>query len=210
VNFESTTGVLKLDHAENFHGTIAGFSTLDGTQANSDQLDLADINFDSPTLTKTFTNDVLTVNDGTNTAVIHFSGTVGTLVFAADNNEINGVAGTSGIIVYDPPAPNQPTGVTMNDPGPAPTPTSMVMHDPGPAATDNFAFDFRGLGLPPAGDNQLLSNVPQFGQSTSASWQGGWHGAHDEGHDTIGDGHDAFTQTGVLKAHLHAAEFHFV
>ena len=33
INFSTTTGILKLDNAQSFHGTVSGLATLDGTQA---------------------------------------------------------------------------------------------------------------------------------------------------------------------------------
>jgi hypothetical protein len=83
------------------------------------------------------------------------------------------------------------------------------MHDPGPAATDNFTFNFKGPGQSARGDNHPF-NMPQFGQPAFANSPGGWNGVHDEGHGVIGEGLDTFTLTGVLKAHLHTADFHFV
>ena len=115
VTFASNTGMLKLDNAQSFHGTVAGFSTTDGTQANSDQIDLANINHKSASFSESFdsNSDTLTVTDGTNTAVIKFTGNVGTLNFVDDGHLINGVAGTSGTMVYDPPASTPSPGAVM-------------------------------------------------------------------------------------------------
>jgi hypothetical protein len=38
VTFSTTTGMLKLDNAQSFHGTISGLVRLDGTQLNFDQI----------------------------------------------------------------------------------------------------------------------------------------------------------------------------
>jgi hypothetical protein len=99
----------------------------------------------------------------------------------------------------------------VNDPGKAPAATSMVMHDPGPA-TDNFAFNFGGFGHSVGADFHPAWDSSQPGHPTFASSQVAWNGAHDEGLGASmgGEGHDSFTLTGILKAHLHAADFHFV
>jgi hypothetical protein len=216
--------MLKLDQAENFHGTVSGFSTADGTQAHSDQIDLADINFNSTHFSETFANDVLTVSDGSHSAVIQFSGAVGNLQVAADNNEINGVAGTSGTIVYDPPAAGQSiSGVVMQDPGPAPGST-IVATAPnqtlsGPAgsavitAGDTFVFNFADVGRATVTDFHPLSDILQFNSSIFGNAQAALNATQDDGHGNTViaiDGHDSITVTGVLKAQLHASDFHFV
>jgi hypothetical protein len=70
VTFSSTTGMLVLDQAQNFHGLVAGLGTSDGTQAGSDQIDLANINFHSADFSEQFNaaTDTLSVSDGANTA----------------------------------------------------------------------------------------------------------------------------------------------
>ena len=231
VQFNSTTGMLKLDQAENFHGVVSGFSTTDGTQAHSDQIDLADINHHASGFNEQFNpgNDVLTVTDGTNTAIIQFSGSVGNLQFADDGNLVGGVAGTSGTIVYDPPATQSVapvagqslSPVTMQDPGPAPSNT-VVATAPnqtltGPAAVgaagDTFVFNFAGVGNTTVTDFHPLSDILQFGNSIFGNAQAALNATQDDGHGNTViaiDGHDTITITGVLKAQLHASDFHFV
>jgi hypothetical protein len=231
VVFKSTTGVLKLDQAENFNGVVSGFSTTDGTLANSDQIDLADINHHSSSFSEKFnsTTDTLTVTDGAKTAVIHFTGNVGNLNFADDGNLVGGVSGTSGTIVYDPPSASPRVGpVVMHDPGQGVTP--VTMQDPGPApstivatapnqtlsgfgASDNFVFNFAGVGHTTVTDFHPLSDALQFGNSIFADAQAGLNATRDDGHGNAViaiDGHDSITLGDVLKAQLHAADFHIV
>jgi hypothetical protein len=232
VVFKSTTGMLKLDQAENFNGLVSGFSTTDGTLANSDQIDLADINHNSSSFSEQFnsTTDTLTVTDGTKTAVIHFTGNVGNLNFANDGNLVGGVSGTSGTIVYDPPSNSQSVGpVVMHDPGQGVTP--VTMQDPGVApsstivasapnqtlsgfaASDNFVFNFAGVGHATVSDFHPLSDTLQFGNSIFANAQAALNATHDDGYGNAViaiDGHDTITLGGVLKAQLHAADFHVV
>ncbi|MBR0784598.1 FecR domain-containing protein [Bradyrhizobium iriomotense] len=105
-NDSGTTGTLAIEHAADFTGTINGFAG-DGTVANSDLLDLKDIDFS--TLTgATYTENadhlggVLTLSDGTDTATIKFAGSysIDSFQFVSDGN--------GGTLVVDPP-----TGPTL-------------------------------------------------------------------------------------------------
>ena len=212
--------MLKLDQAENFKGVVSGFSTTDGSQADSDQIDLADINHHSSSFSELFNpaTDTLTVTDGTNTAVIHFTGTIGTLNFVDDGNLVNGVSGTSGTIVFDPPSTSQAVGPTVvHDHGHAPHDTMAAVaqnQTPGSsAAGDNFAFNFAGVSRATGTDFDPLSDSLHFGKSVFSKVQAALNAAQDEGHGhaAIGvDGHDSITAGGVPKAQLHAADFHIV
>jgi len=234
VTFSTTTGTLKLDSAQSFHGTVSGLGTLDGTQTNSDQIDLANINHHSASFSDQFNSvtDTLTVSDGTNTAVIQLTGNYssGSFNFVDDGNQIGGVSGTSGTIIYDPPNTSQSVGpVVMHDPGQGVTP--VTMQDPGPtpsstivatapnqtlsgfAASDNFVFNFAGVGLTTLTDFHPLSDTLQFANSIFANLQAILNATLDDGHGNTViaiDGHDSITLAGVLKAQLHGADFHII
>jgi hypothetical protein len=220
VAFSSTTGVLKLDQAENFAGVITGFSTTDGTLANSDQIDLADINHHSLSFSEQFnsTTDTLTVSDGTKTAVIHFSGNVGQLSFADDGNTVGGVSGTSGTIVYDPPSTSQSVNsIVMHDPGPAASSiviaTTANQTLSGLAASDNFVFNFAAVGHATITDFHPSSDTLQFTKSIFANLQAVLDATLDDGHGNTVisiDSHDSVTLNGVIKAQINANDFHFV
>jgi hypothetical protein len=221
VTFSSTTGTLKLDNAQNFHGVVSGFSTTDGTQAHSDQIDLANINHDSLSFSESFNtvNDVLTVTDGTNTANIQFTGTIGSLSFVDDGNMINGVSGTSGTIVFDPPAANSSpvSAVVAHDPGPAPA-TAIVASVPnqtltGGSGSNAFVFNFAGIGHDTVTNFHPATDTLEFGSAPFTNAQVALNAMQDDGHgNTVVtlDAHDAITLSGVLKAQLHASDFHFV
>jgi hypothetical protein len=219
VTFNSTMGILKLDLAENFNGVVSGFSTADGILADSDQIDLADINHHSASFQEQFdaASETLTVTDGANTAVIHFTGSVGPLQFVDDGTPVNGVAGTSGTIVFDPPTTGQGTGaVIAHDPGPASNTVLAVAPNQmltGSAAGDTFVFNFAAIGNATVTDFHPASDTLQFGNSIFANLQAALNATHDDGHGntiiTI-DSHDAITLSGVLKAQLHPADFHLV
>ncbi len=101
VQFQGSTGTLTLDFSYLFSGQISGFTGA-GTPSNSDQIDLKDVNYNSSSFSHSFnqTTDVLTVNDGTHTANLHFVGN-----YAAQNFKFASDGG-SGTTVYDPPAPS--------------------------------------------------------------------------------------------------------
>ena len=97
VTFASSKGTLVLDHSSTFGGQIIGF-TGDGTLSGSDQIDMKDINFS--TVQVSYTNGVLTVRDGVDTASLNFSGSYVMANFSLASD------GTGGTIVYDPPVAN--------------------------------------------------------------------------------------------------------
>ncbi|MGZ5545154.1 MAG: beta strand repeat-containing protein, partial [Limisphaerales bacterium] len=96
VVFEGSIGTLKLDNAQVFHATISGFAG-DGTLAGSDQIDLVNVNFSLATQSFNSGTNVLTVSDGTHSAILHFNG-----VYSAASFSLASDGGT-GTIVYDPP-----------------------------------------------------------------------------------------------------------
>ena len=100
-NQTGTTGTFAIEHAADFTGVINGFAG-DGTVANSDLLDLKDIDFSSLkgvsyTVNADQQGGTLTLTDGTGTATIKFAGsyTVDNFHFASD--------GYGGTLVIDPP-----------------------------------------------------------------------------------------------------------
>jgi hypothetical protein len=94
VTFTSSTGMLELDQPSTFDGVVYGF-TGNGTLSGSDQIDLKGINFN--TVHDSYSNGVLSVTDGTNSAALDFIGSyvLANFSFASDGN--------GGTIVYDPP-----------------------------------------------------------------------------------------------------------
>jgi hypothetical protein len=199
--------MLKLDQAQDFHGTVSGLTTTNGAQANSDQIDLANINFNAG-ITDHFNaaTDTLTVSDGTNTAVIQLTGTYSqnSFDFVADGNEIGGASGTSGTIVYDPPAPNvpAPSGTIV-----ATAPNQSLT---GQGNSDNFVFTFANVGKDTISNFHPTTDSLQFNNSIFANAQAVLAATHDDGLGntvlTI-DAHNSITLQGVLKAQLHTSDF---
>ncbi|MGY4282438.1 hypothetical protein ACVWXO_001658 [Bradyrhizobium sp. LM2.7] len=113
VNDNGTTGTLAIENSEDFTGVIHGFAG-DGTIANSDIIDLKDMNFASLTAaTYTPSSDesggTLTLSDGTDTASINFAGsyTLANFKFVSD--------GSGGTMIVDPPAGSTLVGTSGQD-----------------------------------------------------------------------------------------------
>ena len=77
--------MLKLDSPSTFDGVIYNF-TGTGSLSSSDQIDLKGINFNS--VSDSYSNGVLTVTDGTNSAALDFNGsfTLANFKFASDGS----------------------------------------------------------------------------------------------------------------------------
>ncbi len=196
-----------LANSKDFTGTISGF-TGDGTIANSDLIDLADVNIADVATGKTTYAD-----HGNGTGTLTLYNTSGQALdsinldgnYQLANFTIEG-DGNGGTLIVDPPVNGNsqaPTGTIVAG-GP-----SQVSGASAPG--DNFAFNFTG---PSHGTGMDFhpADWAQLGHSTSANGQVAWNGTHDEGHGNMpmaADGHDSFTSAGILKAHLHA-DFHFV
>jgi hypothetical protein len=105
---------------------------------------------------------------------------------------------------------------------------SVVAHDPGllagntidaskpltgTSASDTFVFNFANVGKDTVTDFHPAADALQFGATIFANAQGGLNATHDDGQgNTVAglDAHDTITWTGVLKAQLHATDFHVV
>jgi len=93
VTFTATTGTLKIDHAADFTGTIAGMT-------GQDAIDLSDISFASvhtPTFSGTSSGGMLSVTDGTHSANIALLGNYTASSFVPSND------GNGGTTIVDPP-----------------------------------------------------------------------------------------------------------
>jgi hypothetical protein len=211
LTFEGSTGTLKLDNAQDFNFTIAGF-TGNGTLAGSDQIDLVNINLNSGHFTSNFTNNILTVSDGTHTVSLNFTGFVGAFAFASDN--------TNGTIVYDPPVSAIPdtvaavaptSNITTNTTIAASVPDQTLVGSS--SSPDTFVFNFAQLGHDTVDNFNPGIDELQFNSSMFATVQSLLDATHDDGHGNTVialDAHDAIKLTGVVKAQLAQTDFHIV
>ena len=201
VTFSSSTGMLKLDSPSTFSGLIFNFAG-NGTLSGSDQIDLRGINFNS--VHDSYTNGVLTVTDGTNTAALDFNGSysLANFKFASD--------GSGGTIVYDPPVFGQPASHETAGQVASGSPVNLFVT----AGQDSFVFE------PNFGQTTLTNFNPptdtiQISQRVFANMTTLLAEIHDDGHGNavIADAaHDTITIQHVTTMQLltHLGDFHFV
>jgi len=223
-NSAGNTGELVLDSSSAFTGKIVGF-VGDGTIANSDLIDLGDVNIANVAINKTtYTDDgngsgTLTLYNASGQALdsIQFAGNYQLANFTIEND------GTGQTLIVDPPVASGSSNGSIQSGG------GIVMHDPGQATTgsvvasaanqtltgsashDNFVFNFAGVGQATVTDFHPDTDALQFKSSIFANALAALNAAHDDGHGDcviVIDAHDAITLNGVLKAQLHATDFH--
>ena len=74
-------------------------------------------------------------------------------------------------------------------------------------------FNFANVGQATVTDFHTETDTLQFNSQLFANIQAALNATHDDGHgNTVValDAHDTITLSGVLKAQLHASDFHFV
>jgi autotransporter-associated beta strand protein len=204
-NGTGTTGDLVLADSKDFTGTITGFAG-DGTVANSDLIDVMDVNFADVATSKTTymenaagTGGTLTLHDASGQALdsINFDGNYQLANFTIESD------GDGGTLIVDPP---------VNTSGQAPSNTTVAsnQNSTGTAGTDGFAFNFAGHHHAPTTDFHPDQENSQPGGSMLTNLHTGSNAVPDPGTPAAGDGHDHIGLSAFAKAHLHAADFHFV
>ena len=201
-NSSGNTGELVLDDSKDFSGAITGF-TGDGTTTNSDLIDVTDVNIADVALNKTTYTDhgngtgTLTLYNASGQALdsINFNGNYQLANFTIEND------GDGGTLIVDPPVKTSATTVASNE------------NSTGTAGTDGFAFNFAGHHHAPTTDFHPDQENFQPGGPALTNLHTGSNGAPDQGHSNMplgGDGQDHVGLSAFAKAHLHAADFHFV
>ena len=204
-NSTGTTGELVLADSKDFSGTIVGF-TGDGTTANSDLIDATDVNIADVAISKTTytenaagTGGTLTLHDANGQVLdsVNFDGNYQLANFTIESD------GDGGTLIVDPP---------VNTSGQAPGGTTVASneHSTDKDGTDGFVFNFAGHNHAPTTDfHPDLENL-QPGGSMLTNLHTGSNVPPDQGTPAGGDGHDHIGLSPFAKAHLHAADFHFV
>ena len=221
---------LQLDHADTLKVAFSGAGELilkdpthftgiisdgGGSLTSADVVDVA--GFDTGASVSYFglkSGGIVTISETGHTAV--------NLIVGANSTHWSAPVtdGHGGILIHDPPADTsgQALGsVVMHDPAPAASST-IVASGPnqiltGNAASDTFAFNFTGVGHTTVTDFHPATDTLQFSGQLFADLQAALNATHDDGHgNTVValDGHDTITLSGILKAQLHASDFHFV
>ena len=104
----------------------------------------------------------------------------------------------------------------MNDPGSAVSQT-IVASAPnqtftGIGGSNSFVFNFASIGHDTVTNFQPGADTLQFDGAIVANALAALNATQDDGHGNAVvnlDAHDTITLTGVIKAQLHAADFHF-
>jgi hypothetical protein len=208
-NSNGNTGELLLNDSKDFTGTIAGFAG-DGTIANSDLIDLADVNFAGVATNKTtYTENA----DGTGTLTLYnadgqaldslnFSGNYQLANFTVEND------GNGGTLIVDPPVNTNSQTTAGTIVASAPNQTMS-----GSAPADNFVFNLAAVGHAAIANFDPGADTIQFSSSVFVNVQSILNALHDDGHGNSViaiDAHDSITLNGVPKAQLHVNDFHIV
>ena len=213
VTFNSSTGTLHhLDDPAHFTGQISGLSGSDGIDLKG--FDDSSINVAQNSSTA---STVLTITDATHTVANNTALNITLLGDYTNSTFTHSIdASGGGVVIVDPPAPSGPLGpMIVNDPGPAPS--QIVASAPnqtltGTGASNSFVFNFANIGHDTVTDFHPGTDTLQFGGAIFASAQAALNATLDDGHGNTVitlDAHDAITLSGVVKAQLHVADFHF-
>jgi fibronectin-binding autotransporter adhesin len=203
-NTTGTTGALVLDDSKDFTGTISGFAG-DGTVANSNLIDITDLNIADVATGKTTYSDhgngtgTLTLYNASGQAIdsINFDGNYQLANFTIEDD------GAGHTLIVDPP---------VNTNGQTPGNTTVASSSADAAANDGFAFNFGGHRHQTANDFHPEPETSQPGGPILTNLHTGSNGAPDQGHyvPLAADGHDQTGLAAFAKAHLNAHDFHFV
>ena len=206
------SGELILKDPAHFSGII---SDSGGSMTAADVVDLSGFDTNaSVSYSGNKSGGTVTVSEA-NHATAHLQ------VGANSTNWSNPVSdGHGGILIHDPPddAGGQPAGdAVTQDPGAAPS-QSIVATAPnqtltGAAVSDNFVFNFASVGRDTVTNFHSATDTLHFASPIFANALAALNATHDDGlGNTVValDGHDTVTLSGVLKAQLHATDFHVV
>jgi hypothetical protein len=202
-NTTGTTGALVLDDSKDFTGKIAGFAG-DGTTANSDLIDITDVNIADVATDKTTYTDhgngtgTLTLYNAGGQALdsINFDGNYQLANFTIEND------GDGGTLIVDPP---------VKTAAQTPTNTPVASNQNSAGSADGFVFNFAGHNHAPTIDFHPEHDAFQSGGSTPTNVNTGSNGAPDSAHWHMPQGSEGQDPNSpIFKGHLHAGDFHFV
>ena len=189
-----------MDAPSTFTGQMIGF-VGDGTSADSDQIDLRGINYNSIHSSFYSPTDTLTVTDGSMTASLHFLGNYSQDNFLFAND------GSGGTIIFASAASAQSGMATPAAGGSAPAAATITGPD-----TFVFAPNFGQITI---ANFSPASDTLQFSKTVFANINAVLSATHDDasGNAVITDAaHDVITLQHVTTAQLlaHQSDFHFV
>jgi hypothetical protein len=203
-NNSGVSGSLVVDDAKQFTGQftgqIIGFNG-DGTLANSDMIDLKDINFAHLT-TETYsensngTSGTLVLGDGINTANINFAGNYVMANFVLQSD------GSNGTLIIDPPVQSAANGAVSALP-----PEKNALLD-GLLGDHSFAFNFDALRDSAAFSAKASGHADQLGSAAKfeiSQLQSILDGADSHTHDFAVHADAVHTATAPLNDYHHHA-----
>ena len=213
IEFAGTYDTLKIGQSSNFNGTIGGLAT-------GDAIDLTGITYSSSeyavwtqTATANGGSGTLQIYDGSGTlqSTLNLTGIYSQNEFALgqDNTASHGTDVNFNYVPFSN-APINTNGVAACSTIVATAPNQALS---GFAASDTFVFNFAGVGHATVTDFHPATDVLEFSSPIFLNALAAMNATQDDGHGnsviTI-DAHDSITLSGVLKAQLHASDFHFV
>jgi hypothetical protein len=188
------SGELILKDPAHFSGTIFDSG---GSMTSADVVDVA--GFDTSATVSysgTTSHGIVTISEADHTSV-HLKVGANSTHWSAPVTD-----GDGGILIHDPPAS---TSTIV-----ASAPNQILT---GNAAGDTFAFNFAGVGHTTVTDFHPVTDMLQFSSDLFANLQTALNATHDDGHGNTVialDAHDTIALNGIVKAQLHASDFHFV
>ncbi|KJC47758.1 hypothetical protein UP09_09085 [Bradyrhizobium sp. LTSP885] len=216
ITFAGSSGTLQLDDPQSFSGKIAGITgsgnvlDINGFSAGTTTAFTGSNSYDGESNTTTLT--VADSSDG-KTETFKLAGDLSGSSWTVSDDHRGGVD------IVDPPAGGAVAavgGTAAANPGP--TTSQTIVADAsnqtltGTGASNNFAFDFTGIGHDTVTNFHPAADTLQFGGGIFANAQAALNAAQDDGHGNTVitlDASDAIILSGVAKAQLHAADFHF-
>ena len=208
--FATGNGTLALTQPSTFSGEIAGISgTGDVLDISGFSAATTSASTGTGSYNRTFNTTTLTVTDGSNSHVETFTlaGNLSNSTWTVTNDN-NG-----GINIIDPPG----TSNVAATPAAAPATSTIAASAPnqmltGNAVSDTFVFNFANVGQATVTNFHTATDTLQFSSQLFANVQAALNSTHDDGHGNTVitlDAHDSITLSGVVKAQLHANDFHF-
>jgi len=197
ITFQGSTGVLVIDNVLHLSGTISGF-TGNGTLADSDQLDLKNIDFNSMSFLSSFANNTLSLTDGTHSTSLHFNGSYSSANFSFASD------GQGGTIIYDPPAASVNAAAAL---GTKATNATVAFSNEDTENNAAFKFSF-GAGNDSVNHDESAIDGLQFGFRALPPAEVGSLDMEVHETATTPDPHNAIELAGILAAKLGWLHFH--
>jgi hypothetical protein len=213
IEFAGTYDTLKIGQSSNFNGTIGGLAAGDAIDLNGVIYSSSEYAVWTQTATANNGSGTLKVYDGAGTleSTLNLTGIYSQNEFALgqDNTASHGTDVNFNDVSFYNGTINS-NGVAASSTIVASAPNQALS---GFAASDTFVFNFAGVGHATVTDFHPATDVLQFSSPIFLNALAALNVTQDDGHGNSViaiDAHDTITLSSVLKAQLHASDFHFV